>query len=105
MGYRSRQLYAGPKCRSAVIIRLFSLRRRTNRLHRSDEFQIRVECYAGYRGEESPRRFYLGERAVEVEELLDRWVDPRHRYFKLRGGDGSVYILRHDTEADQWQLI
>jgi hypothetical protein len=29
---------------------------------------------------------------------------PRHRYFKVRVGDGGVYILRHDTARDQWEL-
>lgn len=65
---------------------------------------IRVECYAGYRGEESPRRFFLGDRAVEVVEIIDRWLGPEHRYFKLRGDDGGVYILRHDTGQQRWEL-
>jgi hypothetical protein len=51
--------------------------------------RIRVECYAGYRGEETPRRFFLGERAVEVREVVDRWLAPDHRYFKVRGSDGQ----------------
>ena len=65
---------------------------------------LRVECYAGYRGEETPRRLLLGERVVEVTEVLDRWLAPRHRYFKLRGDDGGVYILRHDPLARLWEL-
>ena len=50
---------------------------------------MKVECYAGYRDEETPRRFYLGKRCVEVTEILDRWLDPEHRYFKLRGDDNG----------------
>ena len=46
---------------------------------------IRVECYAGHRGDETPQRLFLGEREVEVVEVLDRWLAPSHRYFKLRG--------------------
>lgn len=65
---------------------------------------LRVECYAGYRSEETPRRFYLGERCIEVEEVIDRWLAPSHRYFKLRGDDRSIYILRHDTETNLWEL-
>lgn len=63
-----------------------------------------VECYAGHRGEESPRRFYLGERVVEINEILDRWLDPEHRYFKVRGNDDGVYILRHDSAKEEWEL-
>jgi hypothetical protein len=65
---------------------------------------IRVDCHAGYRGEETPRRFFLGSREVDVVEVLDRWLSPDHRYFKVLGGDGDVYILRHDMLADRWEL-
>jgi hypothetical protein len=36
----------------------------------SPEF-IKVVCYSGYRAEESPVRFYLGERKIEVEAIID----------------------------------
>ena len=66
---------------------------------------IRVECYAGHRGEEAPRRFFLGERAIEVAEIVDRWLAPEHRYFKVRGDDGGIYILRQDVARDIWEMI
>lgn len=65
---------------------------------------VLVECHAGHRGEETPRRFRLGERIIDVAEILDRWLAPDHRYFKVRGADGDIYILRHDTLADAWEL-
>lgn len=65
---------------------------------------LRVECYAGYRGEETPRRFWLGDRKVEVTAVLDRWVAPDHRYFKISGDDHGIYILRHDTLLWRWEL-
>ncbi len=66
---------------------------------------IRVECYAGHRGEETPRRFYLGRRRIEAAEVLDRWLAPDHRYFKVRGDDGGLYLLRHETATGDWELI
>jgi hypothetical protein len=68
------------------------------------EIPVRVECHAGYRADETPVRFYLGARRVEVAEVLDRWLAPDHRYFKVLGDDGDTYILRHDTGADRWEL-
>jgi hypothetical protein len=65
---------------------------------------IRVECYAGYRGEQEPRAFTLGERCFTVLEILDRWLDPRHRYFKVNADDGRRFILRHDAASDAWEL-
>lgn len=69
-----------------------------------DPFELQVECYAGHRADEEPRLFRLGTRAVEVTEVLDRWLDPAHRYFKVRGDDNAVYILRQDVVADRWEL-
>lgn len=66
---------------------------------------IKVECYAGYRGEETPVRFYLGEHCIEVLEVLDRWFDPAYRYFKLKVDDIGIYILHHVTDEDVWEMI
>jgi hypothetical protein len=65
---------------------------------------LRVDCYAGHRGDAEPRRLHFGQRAVAVTEIIDRWLDPRHRYFKLRGDDGGIYLLRQDTNEDRWEL-
>jgi len=71
---------------------------------RAEDFGVRVECYAGYRGEQEPQRFWLGERAIVVADVLDRWLAPEHRYFKVRGDDAGTYILRHDACTDTWEL-
>ena len=55
-------------------------------------------------GEETPRAFTLGERRIIIDDVLDRWLAPDHRYFKVRDSDGHVYIIRHDTAADRWEL-
>ena len=65
---------------------------------------IRVECYAGHRAEESPRRFFLGQREIRVSEIIDRWLDPDHRYFKVRGKSKNIYMLRHDTRTGVWEI-
>lgn len=65
---------------------------------------IRVECDAGYRGEETPRAFSLGDRRIEVVEVLDRWLAPNHRYFNVHGDDGGLYIVRHDVTSGIWEL-
>jgi len=32
---------------------------------------IQVQCYAGYKADESPCRFFLGDIWIEVQEILD----------------------------------
>lgn len=65
---------------------------------------VRVECYAGHRADQSPRRFELDGRVVEVEEILDQWQGTDYRYFKLRGEDRNLYILRLDEARAEWDL-
>ncbi len=66
---------------------------------------LRVECHSGFQAMERPVRFHLGCRTVEVLEVLDRWEGPDHRYFKVRGDDEAVYILRLDLETWCWELV
>lgn len=65
---------------------------------------VNVECYAGHRGEQTPRTLVLGDRRIAVVEVLDAWLAPDHRYFKLRGADGDTYLVRHDERSDIWEL-
>ena len=52
---------------------------------------LKVECYAGYRGEETPRRIWLGEKKIEVVRVIDRWLAP--------AGSG---IWRKTTRWNRW---
>jgi len=65
---------------------------------------IGVECYAGHRGEETPRAILLADRRVVVVGVIDQWLAPDHRYFKLRGEDGDIYLVRHDATSGNWEL-
>jgi len=67
--------------------------------------KINVECYAGYRGEETPRQLLFDGRAVAVIDVMDRWLAPDHRYFKLKCEDGAIYLVRHDVGSDAWELV
>lgn len=66
--------------------------------------EIKVECYSGYRADERPLRFRLGERTYEVAEVHDSWYSPGVRWFRVLADDGNVYVLRHDEGQDLWTL-
>jgi len=66
---------------------------------------IRVECYAGYRGEQEPLAFWLGERRLTVRDVVDRWVAPEQRWFAVDANDGNVYVLRHDELSEAWEIV
>ena len=65
---------------------------------------VTVECYAGHRGEQTPRALILGDRRIAVAAVLDAWLAPEYRYFKLRGADGDTYLVRHDERSGIWEL-
>lgn len=67
--------------------------------------QIQVECYAGYRGEETPRYIRMASNKIEVREIVDRWLSTDHRYFKIIGSDDATYIIRHDSLTWRWELV
>jgi hypothetical protein len=36
--------------------------------------------------------------------VLDAWLAPDRRYFKVRGDDDTYYILRNDVMTGRWEL-
>jgi hypothetical protein len=68
-------------------------------------FLIEVECRVNASGEAVPWHFFIVNREVMVVELLDVWPAEDYRYFKLRGDDEAIYLLRHDIPHDEWELI
>jgi hypothetical protein len=67
--------------------------------------ELAVECYAGYRGEETPRRFFIDERPVQIARIIDRWVTPDYRYFRVEGDDGRAYVLGQILASGKWELL
>ena len=72
--------------------------------------KIDVVCYSGFRGEESPRSFLLGEERIEVASITKEWVGEnapdrtRRRFFRVKGSDGFIYTLYYDESVSAWFL-
>ena len=52
----------------------------------------------------SPTRVRWDGRSVEITENIGRWPGSGYCYFKVRGDDGNLYILRLDEARDWWEL-
>jgi hypothetical protein len=63
--------------------------------------QVEVERCDGI---QMPVRFRFGARRVEIVENVDRWYGPDYCYFKIKGSDGNLYILRFDDDRAEWEL-
>jgi hypothetical protein len=66
--------------------------------------QIEVESDADDAGIKKPKRIRLNGRVVEIVEAIDRWPGRDYSYFKVKGDDGSLYILRLNEARDSWEL-
>jgi hypothetical protein len=55
-------------------------------------------------GVEMPVRLGFGGRAVEIVEIVDQWYGSDYCYFKIKGSDGNLYILRFDEGNAEWEL-
>lgn len=64
--------------------------------------ETRVECYAGHRGEETPRRFTVRGKWIEISRVIDRWIEPDRRCFRVCGSDGGTHLLIHEPGRDRW---
>lgn len=65
---------------------------------------IEVNCYSGYKANERPLSFVLGERTFQVIRIVERWVGEEHDYFKVIADDEEVYILKWHRNQDRWSL-
>ncbi len=70
----------------------------------SDALAVDVDCYAGSRGEETPRRFTFENQLVEILTVVDRWQTPDHRGFRIRSAAGESYTLRQDVRSGAWEV-
>jgi len=75
-------------------------------------YPITVESYSGYRQNEQPRCFKLLERTVIVTVIQDRWYQQHISgeegtaiFFRVRGNDGKVYVLKNNLETDDWFCV
>ncbi len=50
-------------------------------------------------------RFFLGNRSIQVEEVVDRWYGEHGSYFRVLGNDENLYILKGPVEDGLWELI
>jgi len=66
--------------------------------------QVQVEHRTDHLGVEIPMRFRFDGREIEIVEIVDQWYGPDYRYFKIKGNDGNLCILRFDEGRVEWEL-
>lgn len=70
-----------------------------------DQSHIKVEAFAGAKGEETPRSFTHEGRRRTVTGIVARWYTETHCFFRLHANDGHRYVLRYDLDKLIWELV
>ena len=66
--------------------------------------QIRVEAYFGFKANERPIKFWIGDRMFFVEAVEEQWRGIDATYFRVRADDGNTYVLSYIDAEDAWKL-
>ncbi len=66
---------------------------------------VKVRTTPGYDAHEDPVSFRIGDRTFLISEILDRWYGAENAYFRLLADDGNLYMIKHDLNADEWELV
>jgi hypothetical protein len=65
---------------------------------------LEVRCNKDVKGEKIPRDIFVDGRQIAILRVVDQWLAVDHRYFKIYGDDGALYMLRHDMATDSWEM-
>lgn len=66
--------------------------------------KIQVECHSGYKLNDRPIKFWIGERVLFVESIEEQWYGPDALYFRVNADDGNTYVLGYKAANDTWAL-
>ena len=67
--------------------------------------KIKVESVSAAKGQETPSRFMLGIRTIEIQAVADRWYGEQACYFRVLGSDENSHILKGPLEDGSWELV
>ena len=54
--------------------------------------------------EKKPKSIRFDSSVIQVDQIVDQWLGPDHRYFKFIGDDKATYIIRQDKDSLGWEL-
>jgi hypothetical protein len=63
-----------------------------------------VRSYASLDGDEEPQSCVVGGVPLDVVEIVDRWAQANHRYFKVKLQNRTFCVLRRDNGTKEWEM-
>jgi hypothetical protein len=65
---------------------------------------VEVILYSGYKADEYPIKFIIGDTCYEIIEIEDRWYGPDYSYFRVFADNAHRYILKRNHRDGNWQI-
>jgi len=65
---------------------------------------IKVNAYSGYRVNERPMSFSLGNSKIDIIKIIYQWTEPEKDFFIVQGNDRLFYTLFWDRGKDIWTI-
>ena len=63
-----------------------------------------VECHSGYEYGDRPVALTWDGQRLEVSEILDRWLIPGGKCFRVRTQDDQIFELFYGELYDEWRI-
>lgn len=69
------------------------------------ENNIKVSTYSGFKVNERPLFFTVGDVKKKVVDVMARWAEPERDCFRVLADDKMIYTLGWYREEDVWSVI
>jgi hypothetical protein len=64
----------------------------------------KVSTYSGYKADERPLCFTIGDQRLEVRHIISRWVEPEKDFFRVIAEDQKIYTISRHRKSDLWSV-
>ncbi len=65
---------------------------------------VKVTSYSGYKANERPLSFTIGDQRLEIRQIISIWVEPEKDFFRIIAEDKKIYTLSRHRESDLWSI-
>lgn len=63
-----------------------------------------VECYSGYTYAQRPTAIYWQEERLGIDEILNEWLSPCARHFKVITVNSLIFELSFREDSGLWRV-
>ena len=66
--------------------------------------EVMVKAYSGFKTNERPVSFQIGNENHFVDEIIDNWIGEKHAFWKVLTDRKKKFLLKYDPEGRRWEV-